>query len=504
MNKKITFLPILLAVFLSPVYAQMFGDIAYDDAGTVVGVDYDRGFTAQIETRSNLFQMTDVRWSDAAERVNRTNYLLFNNFPFGGTNVLDGTVVRFGYNAERFGGAFSVNQNGIDGVKAWAQFFNNRLRITAGTDIGYSFANTQDAPAGLRVYDDHVRNIGEGEAENPTVDSNKTPDDITRGRGVLLEIFLDPITIAIAGGGDLADMGRVLMLRNTNNPWGQVATFGHTIHYGINIGGRIGDIARINAAYIFESNKDETQFTHNSALDAVIATRADAHVMTHQFGLFGSVYPFRNDSLGITLGYAGVLVRYLDEFGVGSRTVMPQVLKHGINLAARYSLGDLTLRMDFNYSFWIDRNYRIFQLHRPHVDLRDWGLVSSATVADRWGDVRHSFFWAGLGASYNFTDALAGSISARNLLRIDETSELRMLNNYFAVELRSTFKFGSSVEAFLGVVFDLTTRSINETLSAQVGEFAPAFTARDISDTRFVVQIPMGLTVRLQRDLGRQ
>jgi len=499
MRKKVVLLPVLLAAFLVPVYAQVFGDVDHDAEDVVIGIDYDRGFTAQIEIRSNLFQVTDVKFSDAEERDRRTDHTLINNFPFGGTNILDGTTVRFGYSTDRFGGAFSLNHEGLSGIRAWVSFLDGRLRISGGNDIGYSFANTQGAPAGLRIYDDHVRNVGEGEAENPTVDSNKTPDDITGGSGILLEIMLDPVTIAIAAGGNLADHGRVLMVGS--GVWTQEAVFGHTVRYGINIGSAIGDIARVNAAYIFESEKNQSQFTFNHALGDIVATRADAHIMTHQFGLFGSVYPFLDDTLGITVGYVGVLVRYLDEFMVDFETVMPTVLKHGINLAARYRVGELTIRTDHNYSFWADRNYRIFNLHRPHVTLSDWGLASRGTIADSFADVNHSFIWNGLGVSYRFTDTFYGSVSARNLLRIDETPQFRMLNNYFAVELRSTFNFGSSIEAFVGLVFDYTVRSTSAELSDRVGEFPPAFDARDTRDTRMMVQIPMGLTVRLQRDL---
>jgi len=508
MIRKFVLLTLLLIVVFSPVYAQVFGDIAYDAEDVVVGVDDERGFTAQVEVTSNLFQMTDVKFSDAPERDRRTDHTLINNFPFGGTNILDGTLVRFGYNADRFGGALSVKSSGIEGIRAWISFLNGKLRVSAGNDIGYSFANTQGAPAGLRVYDDNVRNVGEGQAEDPTVDSNKTPDDITGGQGVLMEVFLDtavPLTIALAAGGNLADTGRVLMTPIPGTPNRQEAVFGHSLRYGANIGGKIGDIAGLNVAYIIDSEKAQSQFRWNTPTSELVARRADAHIVTHQMGAFGSLYPFKNDSLGITLGYAGVIVRYLEEFEMtvtGPRvTVMPQVIKHGINLAARYQTENLTLRTDHNYSFWSDRNYRVFNLHRPNVDMADWGLSSTAEVANEFGDVSHSFLWNGAGVSYRITDILTGSVSARNLLRMDETAQFRMLNNYSAVELRATFNFGSSVETFVGFVFDYTMRGTNRALSQGVDEFPAAFNPRDTSDTRMMVQVPIGFTVRLQKDV---
>jgi len=502
MNKALCFLTILLCASLSSVYAQAFGQIEHDETDTAIQVDYGRGFTAQIEIKSNLFQLTHVEFSDAPERDRRTDYTLINNFPFGATNFLDGTGVRFGFNGDRFGGAFSINKNGIGGIRAWVGFLDNKLRVSAGNDIGYSFADAQGAGAGLRVYDDHVRNIGEGEAENPTIDSNKNPDNITGGRGILFEIGLDHVTIALAAGGNLGDitrnMGSVLMVRS--GTFTQEAVYGHSMHYGVNIGNKIGNIAKINTAYIFRSEKQESMYEFNASIGQIIPRRPDAHVMTHQFGTYGSLYPFRDDSLGITVGYAGVIERYLDEFLVGATTVQPKVFKSGINLAARYKLGQLTLRTDHNYSFWTDKNYRIFNLHKPHVDLRDWGLMSADTVAADMADVYHGFLWNGLGASYRFTQTLEGSVYARNLARVDEAAQLRMFNNYFSVELRSTFYISPSVEAYMGLVFEHTGRRTSRELSATVGEFPAAFTPRDTFDSRTMVQIPIGLTVKLQYD----
>ncbi|MCL2600062.1 MAG: hypothetical protein FWD88_02645 [Treponema sp.] len=502
MNKIVILFAVALFASAGIVHGQAFGSVDNETADTAVQVDYERGFTAQIEATSNLFQVTDVRFSDAAERDRRTDFTMIDNFPFGATNFLDGTSVRFGFNGDWFGGAFSANRIGIGGVRAWVGFLDNRLRVSVGNDIGYSFADAQGAGAGLRVYDDHVRNVGEGEAENTTVDSNKNPDNITGGQGVLFEVLLDPITIAFAAGGNIGDLtrniGSVLMVRT--GTFTQEAVYGHSMHYGLNIGGRIGDFARVNTAYIFRSEKQESMYEYNASVGRIVPRRPDAHIMTHQFGLYGSLYPMRDDSLGITVGYAGVLVRYLDEFLVGAPTVQPMVLKNGINFAARYRIGDLTLKTDHNYSFWTDKNYRIFNLHRPHVDLRDWGLMSADTVAADMADVRHSFLWNGAGASYRFTQVLEGSVYARNLVRIDETPQFRMLNNYFSVELRSTFHLGQSVEAFVGFVFDYTGRSTSRDLSATVGEFPSAFTPRDTMDSRTMIQVPIGLTVRLQRD----
>jgi len=503
MKKMLLFLAMLMFASLVSSFAQSFGSVDNETAGSEIQVDHERGFTAQVESTSNLFQSTDVRFSDALERDRRTNFSLIDNLPFGATNLLDGTSVRFGLNTDWFGGAFSINRDGLDSIRGWVGFLDNRLRISVGNDIGYSFADGQGSGAGLRVYDDHVRNVGEEDTENPTVDSNKNPDNITGGQGVLFELGLDPVTIAFAAGGNLNDMARNIggVLIVPAGTFTQEAVYGHSMQYGVNVGGNIGGFAKINAAYIFQSEKSEAMYEYDASIGQIIPQRPDARTKTHQFGAYGSLYPFRDDSLGITVGYAGVLVDYLDEFLVGAPTVQPNVFKNGVNLAARYTQGRVTLRTDHNYSFWSDKNYRIFNLHRPHSDLRDWGLLSADTVAADMADVSHSFLWNGLGVSYRFTQIFGGSIYARNLVRIDETPQFRMLNNYFSVELKSTFCFSPSVEAYVGLVLDHTGRITSKELSATVGEFSSAVTPKDTVDSKTMVQVPIGLTIKLQRDL---
>ena len=520
MSKKVGVLLLLALTGLTPVFGQVFGQVDHAEADVVIQVDEERGFTAQVEITSNVFRFTDVQFSDSEERNLRTNFRMMENLPGGALNVLDGSSVRFGFNADWFGGSLSVNRGGVDGVRAWVSFLDGFVRFSGGSDLDFGMADAMGAGAGLRVYDDHVRDVGFGQAEHPTIDSNRNPDNITGGRGLLLEFDIErllpavPVRVALAAGGSLEDLTdstrRVLMLRQTGvSDFGQVPVYGHTMHYGINVGSRIGDLARINAAYIFQSEKNENWFRFDSVTNSVTPTRADAHVRTHQFGLFGSLFPFGNDTLGITIGYAGVFVSYLEEFNISIQTIQPTVWKHGINFAARYRIGDLTLRTDHNFSFWDDRNYRVFNLHRPIARFDDFGLHSRDSISADVAEVRHTFLWNGIGAAYQVTPIFEFSAYARNLLRIDETEQLRMLNSYANLELRSTFRLGSSVEAFVGFVFDYTLRNVNRELNQEInnalvgtGEFPPPFEVRATTDTRMVIQIPMGLTVRLQRGIG--
>jgi hypothetical protein len=495
------FLAFLLTASLGSAYGQSFGSVDNEKADDVFIIDGARGFTAQVEVKTNLFQWTGVSFSDEGERFKRNGYALIDNFPFGGINIFDGTNIGFAYNGDWYGGGISVNKDGLAGLKAWIGFMDNKIKFNAGNDISYGYADSQGADAGLRVYDDSVRNTNEGEAENSTIDTNKNPDNITRGQGVLLEFDFAPIKAAFAAGGNLIDM-----VKNTGSvqniqtgTYTQEPVYGQSLQYGVNIGSTIGELAKVNAAYILQTIKDETNYEYLQTTKKIVPKKADTEITTHLFGIYGSLYPFKNDALGITLGYAGILVDYLDEFSAGSKTVHPEVLKNGINLAARWKTVKLTVKTDHNCSFWTDKNYRIFNLHKPYVSLVDYGLKSRDTNAADFADVSHTFLWNGLGASYLFSPVIEGSAYARNLIRVDETSQYRMLNDYFSVELKSTFYFSPMVEAYASLVFQYTGRITSKKLSDDVGEFPPGFDPKETNDSKSVIQIPIGLRVKLQK-----
>ncbi|MCL2127072.1 MAG: hypothetical protein FWH38_02355 [Treponema sp.] len=500
MDKKTGVALFLLSMAWAPAFAQSFGSVDHDKADTVFEISEDRGFTVQVDIDTSLLQATKVGFSDEKERFLRSGYSLVDNYPFGGTNILDDTNVGFAYNGDWFGGGVSVNRYGLAGIKAWIGFWENRLKVSAGNDIGYGYADSQGADAGLRVYDDSVRNTGEGEKENETIDSNKNPDNITRDQGFLFEIDLNPVKIALAAGGNFVDLGKNMgSVQNVRTgTYVQEPVYGHRLQYGVNIGGKIGDYAKINGAYILQSEKNETLYEYLLASREMAPKQADTELSTHLFGLYGSVYPFGDDSLGITAGYAGMLVRYLDEFSAGSKTVKPLIMKNGVNLTARYKTGRLTVKTDHNYSFWSDKNYRIFNLHKPYVSLVDYGLRSADTNAADFADVTHSFLWNGIGASYNFTPVIEGSLYTRNLIRTDETPRYRMVNDYFSVELKSTFHLTRSVEAYASIVYQYTGRATSRELSEDVFEF-PSGAPKETSDSKSVIQIPVGFTVKLQR-----
>jgi hypothetical protein len=483
------------------VFAQSFGSVDNDKADSETVIDERKGFTAQVDIDTNLFQATQTEYSDADKRYGagfyRTNSFLIDNYPLGGFNVLDDTNVAFGYTGEWYGGNLSVNKDGLGGVKAWLGFLNNKIKITAGNDIGYGYADSQGADAGLRVYDDNVRNNSDT-TDDETVDSNKNPDNITQDKGLLIEFDLDPLKIAIAGSGNITDlaenMGSVISASN-NEP-----IYGHNFQYGANIGYKMGEIAKVNGSYIMQAVKDKDKYEFNTRANKIIARFADAETLTHLFGVYASVYPFGNDSLGITAGYAGVYIKYLDEFNVESKTAIPQVFKNGVNLTARYKTDKLTIKTDHNLSFWTDKNYSIYNWYKPAADkMIDYGLEPTSNDNSTWSDVTHFFLWNGIGASYKFTSIFEGSVYARNLLREDKTDKYNMTIMYTSLELKSTFHISPNVEAYAGVTWHYTGRNTSESLAADSGEFSISnSTPTATYDFVNMIQIPVGFTVKLQ------
>jgi hypothetical protein len=443
--------------------------------------------------------MSQTGFSDRKERFERADSFLIDNYPLGGFNVLDDTNVAFGYTGEWYGGNLSVNKDGLGGVKAWLGFFNNKLKITAGNDIGYGYADSQGADAGLRVYDDNVRtnNDGLNDDDDTTIDSSKNPDNITQDKGLLIEIDLDPLKIAIAGGGNIIDMANNIgsFRRADNNE----SIYGHNFQYGANIGYKIGELAKVNGSYILQADKDEYQYEYNRPTDKIIATAPDAETWTHLFGAYASVYPWGDDRFGVTLGYAGVFIKYLDEFSTASESVMPQVLKNGVNLTARYKTDKLTIKTDHNLSFWNDKNYKIYYLYKPDAQtMKDYGFLPKSDSNSNMSDVSHFFLWNGIGASYKFTPIIEGSIYARNLLRQDNTADYKMVINYTSLELKSTFHISPNVEAYMGVTWHYTGRTASESLAKGSGEFVGANAPKQTEDFVNMIQIPVGFTVKLQ------
>ena len=495
---------VLLALFsfvLSSAFAQSFGTVANDKPETETIVD-ERGFSVQVKIETNMFQMTYTNYSDAEERFRRTNSALIDNYPFGGFDLFGDTWVALGYNREWFGGKFSINNGGMGGIKAWVGFLNNRIKISAGTDVGYGYADSQGADAGLRIYDDHTRtnNDGKNDDDDEVVDSNVNPDNITQDKGILIEFDLAPIKIALAGGGNFNDLTKNMgALMAAYNPVTNIGSplYGNTLQYGVNIGGNIGYRVKLNGAYIFQTSKDETKYEFRTLLNRIVPLSPNAEVSNHLFGMYASYYPFGDNTLGFTLGYAGAYTQYLEEFSVNSKTAMPTVLKNGFNFTARYTTGTFTIKTDHNYSFWADKNYKIFYLYKPDAQrMKDYGLLALSNDSSDVSEVKHSFLWNGIGTSYLFTPVFEGSVYTRNLIRIDETPEYKMTIDYYSLEFKATFHLSPGVDTYAGLTYQCTGRWVSKSLPDILGEFVNG-TPKATTDSVNMFRIPIGFIVKL-------
>lgn len=487
-------------------YAQSFGAVTNDKQDAEVEVS-GRGFTAQVDIDADLFKFTSTRYSDAKERnpLSRRYDSDVAESIFGGINIYDDSNVSFGYNGDWYGGKFSIAPNNsaggikFGGIQAWLGFFDNKLKISAGNDIGYSYADSQGADAGLRVYDDSVR-VGKDDGYTndgwQSVDYNKNPDNITQDKGILLELDFNPLKIALASGGNFADLV---------NPQGNIArasnnepVYGFNYQFGANAGYKIGEYAKANGAYLVQAKKDATTYDYDNTAQKIVAKGPDSEIWNHLFSGYVSVYPFGSDTLGITAGYAGVYIKYLNNFGaLNTETAIPDILKSGINLTARYKTGKLTVKTDHNYSFWTDKNYKIFYLYKPDASWqKDYGLLSKNDPASSISNVTHTFVWNGIGASYQFTDVFEGSVYARNLLRTDKTDKYTITNTYFSVELKSIFHISPAVEAYAGIVYNYTGRTADKGLAESTAEFG-VNPAQDTADFVNMIKIPVGITVKL-------
>jgi hypothetical protein len=72
-----------------------------------------------------------------------------------------------------------------------------------------------------------------------------------------------------------------------------------------------------------------------------------------------------------------------------------------------------------------------------------------------------------------------------------------MTINYFSLELKSTFRIGAHVEAYGGITWHYTGRTVSESLARHSGEFG-ANTPKGTRDFVNMIQIPVGFTVKLQ------
>jgi len=425
--------------------------------------------------------------------------------PFSGADWLgEDTNIRLRYETPWFGGHWSFDSSNIQDlgrVRAWVRFCgpDTYLRIIAGNDNDFTFADSQGADPGLRVYMG-----GTGVAWRNYIN----PDNITRGDGIALNMVLRDLNLDLA-----ASRFNVTPLQHERPPIGSndfEINHHRDIQFGGRIGYRIGDFGRVNFSYIMNYVQDAHLFTWAGG-NVLTPSRPDAQIYTHSFGLFASLTPMEN--LGVTVGYASVVTQFLDSYhsplGVMLETTFPRIWRHGINLNWRYSGlmdGRLRIRNDNNFTIFSDRNYSAFEPVSP------WGTNHNATSGGaHLSDVRNLFLWNGLGVEYDLMqfDAerrLVLGFYGRNLFRqvlarnVGGEREYRFVRNETMVEVLVRYFFNDRVQVFGGARYQnlLTSRSAD--LTGQMANFfVPGLVmpgdAVAVRDSVLTLSVPIGILI---------
>jgi len=224
--------------------------------------------------------------------------------------------------------------------------------------------------------------------------------------------------------------------------------------------------------------------------------------------VYASLKPFAD--FGLSLGYNGIVTKYLDEFYSGGdwwETSMPVVYQQALNLNLRYTGFDRwVFRTDHNVSFWTDQNYLIFQA----AQLKDMGIASKS-VTTGLADVDHMLIWNGLGVNYQVTDTWQIDLYARNLYRRDAAIGLINTPNHEEfiftrdeVEMEFKAKWGPNpnLEFYAGMEaqYQLTmiSKNVHERNWRDPVGFVSLSAVKDTVDTTFKLRFPVGITVKMR------
>jgi hypothetical protein len=361
------------------------------------------------------------------------------SLPFANLDwVSDDSTISFGYQSDRFGGKYSFKKSNITSfgaVQGWVQFGgpDAHLKISAGNDNDSTYADPLGADPGPRVYTGGTGNNWQ---------AHKNPDNITQGNGVVLNGVWRGLTV------DLAASQFTVTPRKTQTPKpGTVNTYGDTedmdLQYGGRVGYQLGGFGKLNLSYILAYTRLASKFGWDTQTLTLTATAADAEVYTHHYAAFAGLTPV--SGLGVTLGYSGIVTKYLDEYwtinGIMTAT-FPLIWKHAVNLNLRYTgllAGALRLRTDNSMTVYTDKNYSTLDLSGA-----SWGQDYNAAASGKnYAEIQHFFLWNGLGAEYDLAQFGGGrkvmlTLYARNLLRQElansrvEVQEYRYIRVVFA------------------------------------------------------------------------
>jgi hypothetical protein len=321
----------------------------------------------------------------------------------------------------------------------------------------------------------------------------KNPDNITQDEGLLLEGFFEPLTVALAGKLHSSIVVPKAVPNSGLLKWEDAED--RSFQYAARVGSKIGNLGTVNGSYILQYRK--TSGNYDFLGQELVAVKPDAEVYTHLFGIYTSVKPA--EDLDLTIGYAGIYTKYLNEFyriGKSVETLVPAVLQNGINLNARYTgISKLSLRTDHNVSFWIDRDYSIFGI----TGWEDSGLLSQSGGATS-AELGHLLLWNGAGAAYELTRTLELSIYVRNLYRSDTASNggtvYALVKDQLVFEPKLTFKPNEHIEMYGGITFQRTATNASEGLNNQGLNSFIGVSPRATADAENVIKIPIGIMIK--------
>ena len=426
-------------------------------------------------------------------------------FPFSGLDWLsDDSNISTGFETDWFGANYSFKRSNITNfgaVRGWVKFGwpDLYLKIIAGNDNDFTYADPLGADPGLRVYTGAVGNNWK---------DNVNPDNITQGNGIALNGVWNGLTLDLAA----SEFSLTPRKTQTVKP-GTVAEYGDiedkSFKYGGRIGCLLGDLGKVNASYFMDYNKVGTQYSWNPQTLELVAQAANAEVFNHYYGIFATLTPF--DNFGATLGYSGVATKYLDEyFSVSGNmeTTYPLILKHGVNLNFRYNgllNGALRLRNDNSMTIFKDKNYSCFEV----TGTATWGAdYNTTSVGKNYAEIQHFFLWNGLGIEYDLKwfEGLMLSLYTRNLFRHDIATsnpnivqqEYKVVRNEFFADLQVKYFFSDKAMVFAGLRMEYYTIFRSEDLNGQnpsffINSMIMPREARETTDSRMSLSIPIGL-----------
>jgi len=472
------------------------------------------GLTLILDLRADAFRFFNRTFDSPDIRPKDSQNSSSVQFPISNKDFWTDSKLTLSYDGRVYGGHFTLDQAALETktfgkMGGWVRL--GLFRVTLGNDIGSTYADPLGADPGMRLYTGSK--LKSTRRREGAVFSYENADNITGYDGVLVEAFLNSFTIGLAAGDFEFNLAETLgNLPGTN-------TYGRTVDQKFRYGARVGyeheNNWKLNASYVFSGQTNANMYGYKYGSDEVVPTKPNAQSSEHKFGLYGSIY--LPSGLDLTLGYAGHISSVLKEFYGNAREMVetgtPLVFMNGLNLNARYKLGDLRLRTDNSFSFWKDKDFTdVFEIQNSVFDNK--GYLAKAQ-ADRFAEIDHFIMWNGFGASYPVTGNVSADLYLRNLLAVYSASgnmpvgsgEYNLLRDEIGLELKFTYRIHANAEAYIKLVAQDSVLSRSRDLNSQSRGIFIDYINNNISlgmkpspiatlDNEFTVFIPIGLVLK--------